>query len=111
MIKHFFNKRVSNIENVINYFLTLHSIKHTSAHLQESIDSHVESPSMLSVKDVLFEYGIESAAVRKGSYTYEDFEAPFICSIQEEDWGQSAFTVVTANEGGEISYLDPVIKL
>jgi len=63
---------------------------------------------MLTLKDVLFEYGIESAAVRKGSYTYEDFETPFMCSIQREDWSHSAFTVVTANDEGQISYLYPI---
>lgn len=102
-----FSKKESNIKRVIDYFLTVHSVKHTSLQLEEAIDNHVESPSMLSVKDILFEYGIESVAVHKGNYMYEDFETPFICSIQQEDWSQSAFTIVTDNEGGQISYLDP----
>lgn len=108
MIKLFLTKRVSNIENVLHYFLTLNSIKHSSLHLQEAIDNHVEDPSMLTVKDVLFEYGVESIAIRKGNYSYEDFETPFICSIQQDGWSQSSFTVVTANDGGQISYLNPI---
>lgn len=108
MTKFFFNKRVTNIEKVLHFFLTKNNVKHTSLYLQYAIDNHVENPSMVTVKELLFEYGIECAAIRKGNYAYEDFETPFICSIQQEDWSQSAFTVVTANEGGEISYLDPI---
>lgn len=103
-----FKQKESNIKHVIDYFLTMHAIKYTSFHLQESIENHIDSSTMLTVKDVLFEYGIESVAVRKGNYTYEDFEVPFICSIQKDDWSNSAFTIVTANENGKISYLDPI---
>lgn len=49
-----------------------------------------------------------SAIVRRKNYSYEDFETPFICSIKQEARSQSVFTDVIANEGREISFLNPV---
>lgn len=88
--------------------LTYFGVKHTVSGVNKLLDQHVESHSMLAIKDVLFEYGLESAAIRKGDYSYEDFEVPFICSIQQEDWSQSAFTLVTGIDDGKIAYLDPI---
>ncbi|WP_270087397.1 vitamin K epoxide reductase family protein [Sphingobacterium sp. SYP-B4668] len=108
MIEALFPKKESNIQRVIDYFLTISQVNHTSLHLKEAIEGHVESPSMLSIKDILFEYGIDAVAIRKSNYSYEDFETPFICSFQQQDWSKPAFTVVIANEDDKISYLDPI---
>jgi len=97
----------SNIQKVMILYLSIINIRYTFFYLNEAIEDHVDSPSLLTIKDILYDYGVDSVAVRKGSYSYADFETPFICSIQQEDWSQSAFTIVTANEGGHISYLEP----
>lgn len=90
-------------------FITGHfQIKATKTYLSDQLEKHIDFPSLLTVKDVLFEYGIETAAVRKGTYAYVDFETPFICTIQKEDWGQPVFTVVTSVSEEEIQYLDPL---
>lgn len=104
----FFTKKGSNLQNILGFLLRLNNINYTSLYLKKAIENHVESPSMLSVKDILFEYGIDSLAIYKGTYSYSDFEPPFICSIQREDWNQSAFTIVTDNNEGKIKYLEPV---
>lgn len=102
-----FNKKKSNIHCVIDYVLVIYHVNHSSLGLHEAIENHVDIPFMLSVKDILFDYGIESVAIRKGNYSYSDFETPFISYIQQEDWSEATFTVVTANDD-EISYLDPI---
>lgn len=109
MIKKLFAfKKESNLFSVIDYVLSINKIKHTSFYINSAIENHIESPSLLTIKDILSEYGIESVAIRKGDYSYSDFEPPFICSIQQEDWRHANFTVVTENEGVGMNYLDPL---
>lgn len=66
---------------------------------------------MLTVVDSLSAYGIENAAIRKGDNEFADFETPFVCAIQQPDWAQPYFTVVSAVAENEISYLDPIKKV
>lgn len=102
------SKKESNLFTVIDYVLSINKIKHTSLYINKAIENHIESPSLLAIKDILSKYGVESVAIRKGDYSYSDFEPPFICSIQQEDWVNANFTVVTESEGVEICYLDPL---
>lgn len=101
-------KRQNNGLSVCRHILNLYEVKHTRTHLEQFLEDHVDYPSLLSLKDGLMHYGIESVAIRRGTYSYADFEAPFVCSIQQEDWPQSAFVVVTACDGETITYLHPL---
>jgi uncharacterized membrane protein len=103
-----FSKEVCNLEMIIAYYLRLYDVNFTSYNLKETIDSNINGPSLLTIKDVLFDYGIESVVIRKGRYSFTDFEIPFICLIQKEDWSKPAFTIVTSNDNGAIEYLDPL---
>ena len=97
-----------NILQICNYVLNQFLIKHNKSQLDYLIERHIESNSLLAVKDVLYEYGVESAAIRKGNYSYSDFETPFISSIQQEDWPYANFTIITNVNDGQITYLDPI---
>jgi uncharacterized membrane protein/thiol-disulfide isomerase/thioredoxin len=88
--------------------LTLFGVRHTQTRVDRLLKDHLDYPSLLSIKDVLSEYGIASVAIQKGKYAYNDFETPFICAIQQEDWPQPGFTVVTDCTSDRISYLDPL---
>jgi|GEM_PF-3446675 len=102
-------KTDNNLCTVVWFLSTrLLGIRTIKTAINTLLENHIESPSFLSVKDTLAEYGIESAAVRKGSYTYAEFETPFVCAIQQEDWGRSNFTVVTEARADKITYLDPL---
>ncbi|WP_316820462.1 vitamin K epoxide reductase family protein [Pedobacter gandavensis] len=90
-------------------FITDHfQIKTTKTSLLSHIEHHIDYPSLLTIKDTLLEFGIESAAIKKGNYSYADFDTPFVCAIQQEDWGQASFTVVIEANNEEIQYLDPL---
>jgi len=113
MLRNFINTNVyqNNLTLVCQHILNHYGIKNTFSGVSALIDEHTEYPSLLSIIDTLLEYGIESAAIRKGAYNYHDFELPFICSIQQPYWPQACFTVVTKIDGDEINYLDPVRKI
>lgn len=98
----------NNLFLTTKFIITHFQVKATDAHLADRILNHVEYPSLLTIKDVLFDYGIASGAIQKGNHFYHDFETPFVCAIQQEDWAQANFTVVTAASEQEIEYLNPL---
>ncbi|MEJ2879800.1 vitamin K epoxide reductase family protein [Pedobacter sp. GR22-6] len=103
-----FDKPKNDLFNVCKYLFTELKLKFTETALKEQLVEHVEYPSLLSLKDTLFEYGIESAAIRKGKYNYDEFETPFICSIQKEGWPRPLHTVVNLASSDKIEFLDPI---
>lgn len=66
-------------QSLLNHY----NIKHSDLHLRNLLQDHIDYPSLLTIKDTLSEYGIESVALRKGNHNYFEFETPFICSIQK----------------------------
>lgn len=101
-------KENDDLFTVCQLLLESLNIDFTETGLSETLKDHVEYPSLLSLKDSLFQYGIESAAIRKGEYNYYDFETPFICSIQKESWSTAKFTIVTSADNDKIEFLDPI---
>ncbi len=108
LFKMFAHKKVNNVFSTCYSLLKSLHVNFTDNGLAEALESHVDYPSLLSLKDTIYGYGIDAAAIEKGQHSYEEFEAPFICSIQQDDWPVAHFTVVTDAAGGHITYLDPV---
>ncbi|MBB5620729.1 putative membrane protein [Pedobacter cryoconitis] len=106
----FENKRNDNLFNTCSFLLKAQNIKHSNLHLQSLLMNHINYSSLLAIQDTLSEYRIESIAVRKGGHSYNDFELPFICSIQQVDWPDAAFTIVTNLDNDRIDYLNPLTK-
>jgi len=104
------SKKQSDLYCVCEFVLESVNIRYTRSNLQNLLEAHVEYPSLLSIKDVLAEYGVVSMAVRRGSHVYGEFETPFICSIQKEGWSSSSFTVVTSADESDLTYLDPLTQ-
>ncbi|UQA77527.1 thioredoxin domain-containing protein [Sphingobacterium siyangense] len=100
-------KQDNDLKQVCKNLFDSYNIKYSDLHLEKVLEEHVDNSSLLSIKDTLFEYGVESAAIRKADYNYYDFEPPFICSIQQEDWYKARFTVVSQVDETNITYLDP----
>lgn len=93
---------------VCDKILTYFNVQHTRTSVNRRLEDHLDYPSLLCITDTLSDYGIESAAIRKGTYSYAEFEAPFVCSIQQEDWGVPSFTVVSNVDSERVTYLDPI---
>lgn len=101
-------RREHNIKIVCQKLFDIYGIKYSDLNVEKLVEEHIDNHSMLSIKDTLFEYGVESVAIRKNNYNYYDFETPFICAVQQEDWPSVNFTLVSIiNETG-ITYLDPL---
>ncbi|MBL1408207.1 vitamin K epoxide reductase family protein [Sphingobacterium faecale] len=102
------DRKQSDLYNTCRFLLEKAGARYTKKGLLTTLSANVEYPSMLSLKDSLFEYGVQSAAIKKGDHKYNEFETPFICSIQKEDWPKTAFTVVTKSDEENIEFLDPI---
>lgn len=101
------SKSYNDLYYACTFVLNDCKIKYTKSNLKNLLETHVEYPSLLSLKDILAEYNVSGMAVRKGSHSYEEFETPFICSIQKEGWPTSSFTVVTYADETGLTYMDP----
>lgn len=97
----------SSLTSVTTFVLDYYDVRYTKATVNSFIEQHIDYQSLLSIQETLDEYGIQSVAVSKGKYSYIDFETPFICAIQQEDWPNANFTLVTKTNSTEITYLDP----
>ena len=95
-------------------FVTLSSllkyvgIRYTYQRVYKSLQEHAEFPSLLAIKDILLDYGIESVAIKKGKYQYCDFQTPFVCSIQRNNWPSPLFTVILYADENTMTYVDPL---
>lgn len=101
----------NNVTSVCTSLLNKLGVRYTNYNLENLLQDHIDYPSLLSVKDTLSEYGVESVAMKKGNYEYSDFETPFLCSIQKKDWVYTHLTVVTEVQGEHIWYLDPMTNV
>ncbi|MCW3467002.1 vitamin K epoxide reductase family protein [Chitinophaga nivalis] len=106
----FASKKENDLFKTCHYLLKKLQVNVTHTGLSETLQRHVEYPSLLAIKDTLFEYGIESGAIEKGVHSYDAFETPFICSIQQEGWPIACFTLVTSTTAEHIEYLDPITE-
>lgn len=105
-----FFKSKNVLVRVLSETIAHFGINRTERNLTEMLESNLENPSLLVIKDILSSYGLQSAAVKKGKYSYEDFETPYISVIQQSDWSENIFTVVTRADNGSLDYFDPVSK-
>jgi len=110
MLNFLYAKKENDLNIVCENMLDIYQVKFSKLNLKSIIDNHVDNPSLLTIKDTLFEYGVESAAIKKGNYNYADFETPFICSIQKDDWPSASFTVVHDVNDLDVTYLDSQIN-
>lgn len=101
-------KNEKNLFNVGYFLLKSLKIKFTDRGLSEKLLDHLDYPSLLALKDALYDYGIESAAIRRGQHKYDMFQTPFICAIQQPDWANSRFTLVINVQSNGIKCLDPI---
>ena len=94
------------IHNVLSFTLNFFGLRFTDYKLKDSIESHPDTPSLSTIKDILSAYGIESTVIRKGNHAYEDFQTPFICLIKKDGWSENSFSLVTKVENGMVEFLD-----
>lgn len=97
-----------NVYTICNVLFNLLNINVTEGSLKEAINKHTYFPSLLTVKDVLEKFGVKSAALNRNQHSFDDFECPFIVSLQKKEWGSSFFTILKNVDNDIVEYYDPV---
>ncbi|MEP1488877.1 MAG: vitamin K epoxide reductase family protein [Algibacter sp.] len=85
------------------------NIKHTSKYLKDSILSHPDHPSLLSISDTLEKYQIETLAVKIDADKLNEMPMPSI--VQVEVNRQPLFFVLQKVLDNKVSYYDDKNKL
>lgn len=92
---------------VLHYMLKFHKANVTQLTLKKLLTRHPELPAPSSIIDVFSDFGINSVAIKKAAYTYEEFECPFICTMQYPDWERAKYIVITQLDSDNVKYLHP----
>ncbi|MFD2965796.1 vitamin K epoxide reductase family protein [Sphingobacterium bambusae] len=104
----YLRKEKYNSYVVLKAILKHFNIKFTDMGVDQLLNQHVEFTSLLAIKEVLLQYGVQSEAIKKGNFDYADFQTPFVCLIQQDEWPSPMFTIVKDADENSITYLHPI---
>lgn len=88
-------------------FLSLLDVPVNRSTLSGRLREHPDYPSMLSVKDVIDSFGLETLALRPDPGQWPDVPVPFMTQIAGKGRSERSFTVVRPATDGQWEYLDP----
>lgn len=90
------------------FILDFYRIHYTSPSLENYFENHPEYFSLLSLKEVIGEYGVKSVSIRKCNFKHDDFEIPVVYAIHRSNWPSPAFSLITDVSVGRITFSDPI---
>jgi uncharacterized membrane protein len=100
---------MENCYQTTKKILSLLKIKHTNKYINDSILSHPDHPSLLSISDTLEKYHIESIGIKIQANKLN--EIPLPCIVQVEKGEKPLFFVLKSINDDSISYFDEKNKL
>lgn len=100
---------MNNCTRVCKCLLKLLNVKYTSKYIEDSILSHPDHPSLLSISDTLENYQIETLAVNINADKLSEMPMPSIVQVKVN--GQSLFFVLQKVLNNKVFYYDDKNKL
>jgi uncharacterized membrane protein/thiol-disulfide isomerase/thioredoxin len=104
ILEKMFNGVEDNCQMVINQMCILNHVPVTKGTVKKKIEEHPDFASLLSVNDVLNNFGFETLSLKSPLPLLKDLPTPFIAQIRR---GQKLFTVVKEVNNSSITFLDP----
>ncbi|MGV8815868.1 MAG: vitamin K epoxide reductase family protein [Gelidibacter sp.] len=89
--------------------LKLLKVKHTNGYLKDSVLSHPDHPSLLSIADTLSKYSIENTAVKLSINKFDELPTP--CIVQVSITGTALFYTLHKIKKSTVTYYDDKNKL
>lgn len=83
------------------------NVKVSNGTLTKEILEHPDSQSILSISDVLRNYGIENLAIQFDPQKFSEIPTRFITQLSSEKRSAVFFTVVKDISGQAVNYFDP----
>ena len=100
MKNYFFKNRQDGIETSVNSLLQMIGVKVTETTVRDTLKSHPNFPSLLSIADALKQWNIESLALRLPPDQLKELPMPFLAHHM------STFVVVEDLKPDRITYID-----
>jgi len=95
------------VEDATYRFLSLLNIRVNRSTLSDRLREHPDYPSLLSVKDVIDSFGLETLALRPDPEQWPDVPVPFMTQIATKGRSERSFTVVRPATDDRWEYLVP----
>lgn len=99
--------KLNQPESVARQLVKLLQVNISQSTLKKEIEEHPDYPSLLSISDVLNDYGIENLTAKFDPVRYTDLPTPFITQIHGDKNNTASFTVVKEIDAGFARFLDP----
>jgi uncharacterized membrane protein len=97
----------SNGPAIATILAQLLQVKITSATIKKELEDHPDYPSLLSISDVLHQFGIDNVSINIAADKFSDTPVPFITQIKGLKDRSTFFTVVKSNSKNRITYFNP----
>ncbi|SEW52324.1 vitamin K epoxide reductase family protein [Chitinophaga arvensicola] len=96
----------SNGAEVAYLFSSLLSVSISPSTLKKEIEEHPDFPSLLSISDILNNYGIENLTAKFDPDKFKNIPTPFITQIKGDDNGNVFFSVVKEISATHAKFFD-----
>lgn len=101
---------ISNKENcleVVILFLKELDVRVTNTTIENDLLNHPDYPSLLSISDVLSEYGVKNISFKGSIEKFEKMPLPFITQIKGEKIKENLYTVICSVSNNTLRYYNP----
>jgi len=88
-------------------YLKCCNVNVTLTTIEKDLQDHPDYPSLLSISDVLQNYGVENIAFESQPEKLNDLPVPFITRIKNQRQFQEVFTIVSRVAEDSVTYYDP----
>lgn len=86
------------------------NVPFTRMALQEKLEEHPDYPCMLSISDILKEYGVDNISIKCSPEKLTSLPPPLLTHIKVEERGTFSYTIVRSTKGDVVQYYDSVKK-
>jgi len=82
------------------------NVSFTRMALQEKLEEHPDYPSMLSISDILKEYGVDNISIKCSPEKLTSLPLPFLTHIKIEERSTFSYTIVRSIKNDVVQYYD-----
>ncbi|MBS1599975.1 MAG: thioredoxin domain-containing protein [Bacteroidetes bacterium] len=103
MKNYFFKNRQDGIEIAVSTLLQLHGVHVTETTVRDTLKSHPNFPSLLSISDSFRQWNVDTLALRLSPEQLKEVPLPFIAHLRGHS---TSFVVVKELSQDQITYID-----
>lgn len=104
-INHLFSP-LSNCEKITAEFCKLLRVPITEKKIRQDLEQHPDYPSLLSISDILNEYGVENLSISIAAKDIVKLQAPLIAQIKVDR--TTYFTVISSISNETVTFFNPI---